>query len=65
MTPSRRDRLNFGDSLEALGRAIHKITLEDRNLPAIAEKRVLKVKSESARQELDAAFRRPDQFATP
>jgi hypothetical protein len=34
----------------------HIITLEDRNLPAIAERRVLKPKSEAARQTLDAAF---------
>ena len=54
------DRLNFGDALKHWEGRFHKITLEDRNLPAIAEKRVLKVKSESARQELDAAFARPD-----
>jgi hypothetical protein len=30
--------------------------LEDRNLPAIAEKRVLKCQSPAARAELDAAF---------
>lgn len=30
--------------------------LEDRNLPAIAEKRVLKPLSEAARSETDAAF---------
>ena len=34
----------------------HKITLEDRNLPAIAEKRVLKPAVEAARQTLDRAF---------
>src|SRR5271165_5786989 len=50
------DRLNFGDALKHWEGRFHKITLEDRNLPAIAEKRVLKVKSEAARQELDAAF---------
>ena len=32
------------------------ITLEDRNLPAIAEKRLLRPRNEQARQELDAAF---------
>jgi hypothetical protein len=32
------------------------ITLEDRNLPAIAEKRVLRPRSEAARLELDRAF---------
>ena len=50
------DRLNFGDALKHWEGRFHKITLEDRNLPAIAEKRVLKVKGEAARQELDAAF---------
>jgi hypothetical protein len=50
------DRLNFGDALKHWEGRFHKITLEDRNLPAIAEKRVLKVKSEAARQELNAAF---------
>ena len=48
-------RLNFSDALKHWeGR--HTITLEDRNLPAIAEKRVLKCKSPAARAELDAAF---------
>lgn len=32
------------------------ITLEDRNLPAIAERRLLRPRSEQARQSLDAAF---------
>lgn len=32
------------------------ITLEDRNLPAIAEKRLLRPRSEQARAELDSAF---------
>lgn len=50
------DRLNFGDALKHWEDRFHRITLEDRNLPAIAEKRVLKVKGEAARKELDAAF---------
>ncbi|MBX6311842.1 MAG: phage resistance protein, partial [Isosphaeraceae bacterium] len=50
------DRLNFSDALKHWEGRFHKITLEDRNLPAIAEKRVLKTKGEAARQELDAAF---------
>ena len=32
------------------------ITLEDKNLPAIVEKRILKTKSEGAKAQLDAAF---------
>jgi hypothetical protein len=50
------DRLNFGDALKHWEGRFHKITLEDRNLPAIAERRVLKPRSDAARQELDAAF---------
>ena len=50
------ERLNFADAMGWQEGRFHTITLEDRNLPAIAEKRVLKCKTESARQELDAAF---------
>lgn len=50
------DRLNFSDALKHWEGRFHKITLEDRNLPAIAEVRVLKPVSDSAREELDAAF---------
>ena len=56
------DRLNFGEALKHWEGRFHKITLEDRNLPAIAEKRVLKVKGEAARQELDAAFEQTKGF---
>ncbi len=52
------DRLNFSDALKHWEGRFHKITLEDRNLPAIAEKRVLQCKSEAARKELDGAFER-------
>ena len=50
------DRLNFGDALKHWEGRFHKITLEDRNLPAIAERRVLKCHNDAARLELDAAF---------
>ncbi len=50
------EKLSFADSLDWQQGRFDKITLEDRNLPAIAEKRVLKCKSEAARAELDAAF---------
>ena len=50
------ERLNFGDALKHWEGRFHRITLEDRNLPAIAEKRVLKCKTEAARKELDASF---------
>lgn len=49
--------LSFKDTLKWWEARFHKITLEDRNLPAIAEKRVLKPKSESARQLMDDAFK--------
>lgn len=50
------DRLNFGDALGHQEGRFHTITLEDRNLPAIAEKRVLRCHDENAKKELDAAF---------
>ena len=50
------DRLNFTDALKHWEGRFHKITLEDRNLPAIAQKRILKPKSDAARDELLAAF---------
>ena len=50
------ERLSFSDSLDWQQGRFDTITLEDRNLPAIAEKRVLKCKSDAARRELDAAF---------
>ncbi|HEX6985894.1 MAG TPA: phage resistance protein, partial [Planctomycetaceae bacterium] len=49
-------KFNFGEILGHLEGRFHKITLEDRNLPAIAERRVLKPTSDAARRELDAAF---------
>ncbi len=49
-------KLNFSDSLDFQQGRFDTITLEDRNLPAIAEKRVLKCKTTAARQQLDAAF---------
>ena len=52
------ERLNFSDSLDWQEGRFNTITLEDRNLPLIAEKRVLKPRSEAARGELDAAFER-------
>jgi hypothetical protein len=52
------ERLNFSDSLGWQEGRFNTITLEDRNLPLIAEKRVLKPRSEAARCEVDAAFER-------
>jgi hypothetical protein len=51
------EQLGFADVLKYWEARFHTITLEDRNLPAIAEKRVLRPRSEAARQQLDQAFR--------
>jgi hypothetical protein len=50
------ERLNFSDALKHWEGRFHRITLEDRNLPAIAQKRILRCQNDAARQELDAAF---------
>jgi len=50
------DKLNFGDALKHWEGRFHRIPLEDRNLPAIAEERILKCKTPSGREELNAAF---------
>ena len=50
------DQLRFADVLSYWEGRFHRITLEDRNLPKIAEKRVLRPKSEDARRRLDEAF---------
>ncbi|MBV8554438.1 MAG: phage resistance protein, partial [Planctomycetaceae bacterium] len=49
-------QLSFADALRHWEGRFHTITLEDRNLPVIAEKRVLKPKDEACRQELKRAF---------
>jgi hypothetical protein len=50
------ERLGFADVLKYWEDRFHKITLEDRNLPVIVNKRVLKMRTLGARAELDAAF---------
>lgn len=50
------EQLAFGDVLGHWEGRFHTITLEDRNLAAIAERRLLKPRSEAARQRIDAAF---------
>ncbi|MEI2702183.1 MAG: hypothetical protein V9E83_07255 [Baekduia sp.] len=50
------DRLSFADALKHWNDRFHRIQLEDRNLPMIAERRLLRPKNEAARQQLDAAF---------
>jgi hypothetical protein len=46
----------FSDVLKHWEARFHRITLEDRNLPAIAERRVLRPINEAARQTLQGAF---------
>lgn len=49
-------QVQFSDVLKHWEARFHRITLEDRNLPAIAEKRVLRPVDEAARQTLQATF---------
>lgn len=48
--------VRFIDTLKYWEARFDRINLEDRNLPLIAQERLLKPKSETARQEMDAAF---------
>ncbi|MBI5446424.1 MAG: phage resistance protein [Deltaproteobacteria bacterium] len=50
------EQLTFGDVLKWWEARFHTIVLEDRNLPTITEKRILKPRSEAARIEMDGAF---------
>ena len=50
------EQLNFADALRHWEGRFHTITLEDRNLPVIAQKRVLKPKNDTCRAELEEAF---------
>lgn len=56
------DQLGFADVLKYWEARFHTLTLEDRNLPAIAEKRVLRPRSEAARQQLDQSFRETERI---
>jgi hypothetical protein len=49
-------QVQFSDVLKHWEARFHRITLEDRNLPAIAEKRVLRPIDEAARQTMQGAF---------
>lgn len=49
-------QVQFSDVLKHWEARFHRITLEDRNLPAIAEKRVLRPVDEASRQVLQTAF---------
>ena len=50
------ESLNFSDVLSHWEGRFHTITLNDRNLPVIAQKRVLKPKDDACRAELEQAF---------
>ena len=52
------EQLGFADVLNWWEARFDEITLEDRNLPAIVEKRLLRPKTESAKHELEDAFQR-------
>jgi hypothetical protein len=49
-------QLSFLDTLRYWEARFDRMTLEDRNLPVIAERRLLQPISEAARQQMDAAF---------
>lgn len=49
-------QLQFADVLKHWEARFHRITLEDRNLPLIAQKRVLRPLSPTAKETLDGAF---------
>ena len=55
------EQLNFADALRHWEGRFHTITLEDRNLPVIAEKRVLRPKDEACRPGAEARLRAGDQ----
>jgi hypothetical protein len=50
------ERLSFSDTLKWSEGRFDTITLDDRNLPAIAKQRLLQPRNEEARQEMDRAF---------
>ncbi len=55
------ESLNFSDVLSHWEGRFHTITLEDRNLPVIAQKRVLQPKNDACRAELEEAFEKTAQ----
>lgn len=56
------EQLNFSDVLSHWEGRFHTITLEDRNLPLIAHKRVLKPKDSACKAELEEAFEKTAQI---
>lgn len=56
------DQLGFAEVLSWWEARFQTITLEDRNLPEIAARRVLRPRSEAARQQIDTAFRETERI---
>ena len=56
------EKMGFVDVLSYWEGRFDTIKLEDRNLPVIAEKRILKPQSEAARGQIDQAFAQTKQF---
>ena len=52
------ERINYGDFVQWNLDRFGMITLEDRNLPLITERRLLRPKNDAAKAEIDAAFQR-------
>ena len=50
------EQLNFSDALKHWEERFHRIVLEDRNLPAIAGKRVLRPRDTACKTQIDDAF---------
>ena len=50
------EQLNFADALKHWEGRFHTITLEDRNLPTIAERRVLRPRDDACRAALDRTW---------
>ena len=54
--------VSLDDSIKHFDQRFDVIKLEDRNLPTIAQKRVLKPKSEAARLQIDESFRQTEKI---
>jgi hypothetical protein len=55
-------QVSFSDSLRHWDQRFAVVRLDDRNLSVIAEKRVLRPKSEAAKQQMDQAFRETEKM---
>ena len=58
------EQMNFADVLCHWEGRFHTITLEDRNLPVIAQRRVLKPKNDACRAEIEESFEKTSQVRT-